>query len=110
MAEEKPITPHNQDRALVSPKQSRIYSQISRDTLAQIKNIDLVSSSFTTKVDTLCRNLLCSAKQTPTPNLSSSPNSATSSSSAAAHSPATASATRPSTNPAESRSSKPIGG
>ncbi|KFY37145.1 hypothetical protein V495_07337 [Pseudogymnoascus sp. VKM F-4514 (FW-929)] len=58
MAEETPITPHNQDRALVSPKQSGIYSQISRDTLAQIKNIDLVGPSFTTKVDTLCRHLL----------------------------------------------------
>jgi hypothetical protein len=58
MAEEKPITPHNQDRALVSPKQSGIYSQISRNTLAQIKNIDLAVSSFTTKVDTLCRYLL----------------------------------------------------
>ncbi|OBT70212.1 hypothetical protein VE03_00160 [Pseudogymnoascus sp. 23342-1-I1] len=59
MAEEAPITPHNQDRALVSPsKQSGIYSQISRDTLDQIKNIDLVGPSFTTKVDTLCRHLL----------------------------------------------------
>lgn len=59
MAEEAPITPHNQDRALVSPsKKSGIYSQISQDTLAQIKNIDLVGSSFTTKVDTLCRHLL----------------------------------------------------
>ncbi|OBT80596.1 hypothetical protein VF21_00442 [Pseudogymnoascus sp. 05NY08] len=59
MAEEAPITPHNQDRALVSPsKKSGIYSQISRDTLTQIKNIDLVGPSFTTKVDTLCRHLL----------------------------------------------------
>ncbi|KFY41750.1 hypothetical protein V494_02811 [Pseudogymnoascus sp. VKM F-4513 (FW-928)] len=59
MAEEAPITPHNQDRALVSPsKQKGIYSQISRDTLDQIKNIDLVGPSFTTKVDTLCRHLL----------------------------------------------------
>jgi E3 ubiquitin-protein ligase SHPRH len=59
MAEEAPITPHNQDRALVSPsKKSGIYSQISKDTLAQIKNIDLVGPSFTTKVDTLCRHLL----------------------------------------------------
>ncbi|ELR01965.1 hypothetical protein VC83_02938 [Pseudogymnoascus destructans] len=59
MAEEAPITPHNQDRALVSPsKKSGIYSQISNDTLAQIKNIDLVGPSFTTKVDTLCRHLL----------------------------------------------------
>lgn len=56
MAEETPITPHNQDRA--PSKQSGIYSQISRDTLAQIKNIDLVGPSFTTKVDTLCRHLL----------------------------------------------------
>ncbi|OBT98335.1 hypothetical protein VE01_03231 [Pseudogymnoascus verrucosus] len=59
MAEEAPITPHNQDRALVSPsKKLGIYSQISKDTLAQIKNIDLVGPSFTTKVDTLCRHLL----------------------------------------------------
>lgn len=59
MAEEAPITPHNQDRAQVSPsKQKGIYSQISRDTLTQIKNIDLVGPSFTTKVDTLCRHLL----------------------------------------------------
>lgn len=59
MAEEAPITPHNQDRALVSPsKQSGIYSQISRDTLDQIKDIDLVGPSFTTKVDTLCRHLI----------------------------------------------------
>ncbi|KFY54698.1 hypothetical protein V496_07211 [Pseudogymnoascus sp. VKM F-4515 (FW-2607)] len=59
MAEEAPITPHNQDRALVSPsKQLGIYSQISRDTLDQIKDIDLVGPSFTTKVDTLCRHLI----------------------------------------------------
>ena len=59
MAEEAPITPHNQDRALASPsKKSGIYSQISKDTLTQIKDIDLIGPSFTTKVDTLCRHLL----------------------------------------------------
>jgi E3 ubiquitin-protein ligase SHPRH len=35
-----------------------IYSQINQETLNDIKNIELSGSSFTSKVDTLCRHLL----------------------------------------------------
>lgn len=59
VVEEDPVSLGNQERAVEpSNKKSAIYSQVSKDTLAEIKSIDLNGPSFTTKVDTLCRHLL----------------------------------------------------
>lgn len=49
-----------QERILpsASSRKSAIYSEISKNKLAEIKNIDLQGPSFTTKVDTLARHLI----------------------------------------------------
>ncbi|KAJ5035392.1 uncharacterized protein L3040_007862 [Drepanopeziza brunnea f. sp. 'multigermtubi'] len=46
------------ERVPTSKKHSAIYSEISKATLAEIKNIELDGPSFTTKVDTLARHLI----------------------------------------------------
>jgi E3 ubiquitin-protein ligase SHPRH len=59
IAEETQIAASSQDHSpRTKAKASSIYSQISTETLNEIKNIDLDGPSFTTKVDTLARHLL----------------------------------------------------
>ncbi|PBP25163.1 SNF2 family domain-containing protein [Diplocarpon rosae] len=48
----------NQERSSSFDKKSAIYSEISKSTLAEIKNVQLDDPSFTTKVDTLARHLI----------------------------------------------------
>jgi len=46
------------ERSPTRSRKSAIYSEISKSTLSQIKNIELDGPSFTTKVDTLARHLI----------------------------------------------------
>jgi len=49
---------HLEDSPVSGTRKSAIYSQINKNTLAEIKNIELDGPSFTTKIDTLARHLI----------------------------------------------------
>lgn len=52
---------HEPNQERLSPTRTRktaIYSELSKNTLAEIKNIELDGPSFTTKIDTLARHLI----------------------------------------------------
>lgn len=49
---------HRRAQSTLTNKKSSIYAEISKSTLAEIKNIELRGPSFTTKVDTLARHLI----------------------------------------------------
>lgn len=50
--------PQERTSSSATSKKSAIYSEISKNKLAEIKNIELDGPSFTTKVDTLARHLI----------------------------------------------------